>query len=79
MPGIPATAVEPGTETVGRHGTLLLEYARRGARTVLARSSSRSPWHVFPPSELDDGACAYSLLVNPSGGLVGGDQLSVSG
>ena len=26
---------------------------------------------------LDDGGCAYTLLLNPSGGLVGGDRLSV--
>jgi urease accessory protein len=41
------------------------------------RSSCTSPWHHFPPSYLDDSGCAYTWLVNPSGGLVGGDHVSV--
>jgi urease accessory protein len=44
---------------------------------VLTRSSCSSPWHHFPPSYLDDSGCAYTWLVNPSGGLVGGDHVSV--
>ena len=62
---------------VGRRGTLSYEFEREGSRTVLARSSCTSPWHHFPPSYLDDSGCAYTWLVNPSGGLVGGDHLSV--
>lgn len=63
--------------TVGRHGALVYEFEREDARTVLKRSSCTSPWHHFPPSYLDDSGCAYTWLVNPSGGLVGGDHLSV--
>ena len=44
---------------------------------MLTRSSCTSPWHYFPPSYLDDSGCAYTWLVNPSGGLVGGDHVSV--
>jgi urease accessory protein len=62
-------------ELIGRVGDLTLAYERRGAQTVLARSYSRSPWHLFPPIDLDDSGCAYTLLVNPSGGLVAGDHL----
>ncbi|TKB91009.1 MAG: urease accessory protein UreD [Nitrospira sp.] len=62
---------------VGRHGALVYEFEREGPRTVLTRSSCTSPWHHFPPSCLDDSGCAYTWLVNPSGGLVGGDHLSV--
>lgn len=62
---------------VGRRGALVYEFERSGSRTVLTRSSCTSPWHHFPPSYLDDAGCAYAWLVNPSGGLVGGDQLSV--
>jgi len=40
------------------------------------RSSCSSPWHFLPPSELDDTRGTYTLLVNPSGGLVGGDHLT---
>lgn len=63
---------------VGRHGAISYEFERVGTRTVLARSSCSSPWHYFPPSYLDDTGCAYTWLVNPSGGLVGGDQVSVT-
>lgn len=62
---------------VGRVGELVLDYARRGDRTVLTHSHCCSPWHFSPPIQLDDSACTYTPLLNPSGGLVGGDQLSV--
>jgi urease accessory protein len=63
--------------SVGRVGELVLDYARQGDRTVLTHSRCCSPWHFSPPIQLDDSACAYTPLLNPSGGLVGGDQLSV--
>ena len=62
---------------VGRRGRLSYEFERAGLRTILTRSSCTSPWHHFPPSYLDDSGCAYTWLVNPSGGLVGGDHVSV--
>jgi urease accessory protein len=62
---------------VGRRGALSYEFEREGSRTVLTRSSCTSPWHHFPPTYLDDSGCAYTWLVNQSGGLVGGDHLSV--
>ena len=67
----------PVLSTVGRRGALVYEFEREGARTVLTHSSCTSPWHHFPPSYLDDSGCAYTWLVNPSGGLVGGDHVSV--
>ncbi len=67
----------PVLESVGRRGALNYEFERQGSRTVLTRSSCSSPWHHFPPSYLDDDGCAYTWLVNPSGGLVGGDHVSV--
>ena len=66
-----------GLDTVGRRGALSYEFERAGPRTVLTRSSCKSPLHHFPPSYLDDSGCAYTWLVNPSGGLVGGDHVSV--
>ena len=63
--------------TVGRRGVLSYEFERAGPRTILTRSSCTSPWHHFPPSYLDDSGCVYTWLVNPSGGLVGGDHVSV--
>jgi len=64
-------------ESIGRVGELVLDYSRHGRETVLSEFQSRSPWHLFPPITLDDTGCAYTLLLNPSGGLVGGDQLSL--
>jgi urease accessory protein len=64
-------------DTVGRRGALSYEFERAGPRTILTRSSCTTPWHHFPPSYLDDSGCAYTWLVNPSGGLVGGDHVSV--
>ena len=62
---------------VGRRGSLSYEFEREGPRTILSRSSCTTPWHHFPPSYLDDSGCANTWLVNQSGGLVGGDHLSV--
>lgn len=64
-------------DQVGRVGELWLEYIRRGTETVLSSFKSRSPWHLFPPLSLDNTGCACTLLLNPSGGLVAGDQLSI--
>jgi len=65
------------TATVGRVGKLTLDYVRQGDRTVFHRTQCQTPWHLFPPMYLDDSGSAYTLLVNPSGGLVGGDHLSI--
>ena len=62
---------------MGRRGSLSYEFERAGLQTVLMRSTCTSPWHHFPPSYLDDSGCAFTWLVNPSGGLVAGDHLSV--
>lgn len=62
---------------IGRSGELVLDYIRQGSKTILKHSSSRSPWHFFPPIPLDDTGAAYTLLVNASGGMVGGDDLTL--
>jgi len=73
LPAVGSSVVD----SVGRRGALFYEFERAGSRTTLTRSSCTSPWHHFPPSYLDDSGCAYTWLVNPSGGLVGGDHVSV--
>lgn len=73
----PRTSNAAELSSIGRVGELALDYVRRDDRTILAHSRCCSPWHLFPPIQLDDSACTYTPLVNPSGGLVGGDQLSV--
>lgn len=65
------------TAAIGRVGNLALEYVRQGDRTVFGRTKCETPWHLLPPIYLDDSGSAYTLLVNPSGGLVGGDHLSI--
>jgi urease accessory protein len=65
------------TESVGRVGELKLNYAKRGLQTIISHSYFTTPWKLLPPIYLDDTGAAYTLFVNPSGGLVGGDHLSI--
>ncbi|HEX5544123.1 MAG TPA: urease accessory protein UreD [Nitrospira sp.] len=65
------------TELVGRVGELKLDYAKRDHRTIISYSYFTTPWKLLPPIYLDETGAAYTLLVNPSGGLVGGDHLSI--
>ena len=62
---------------IGRVGCLELRYGRDGLRTILTASRCSTPWHFFPPAYLDDSGCAVTSLVNPSGGFVAGDHLSI--
>ncbi len=69
--GTPLDAVR-----VGRDGALRLQFERRGAATVVAGCRSTPPLQVLAPLALDDPAAIVSIL-NPTGGLVGGDRLSI--
>ena len=62
---------------VGRVGALEVNYVRQDQKTIISRANCTSPWHLFPPVYLDETGSAYTLLLNPSGGLVGGDRLSI--
>ena len=77
IPASSARSSAARTAAVGRVGTLALEYVRQGDRTVFGRTKCQTPWHLLPPIYLDETGSAYTLLVNPSGGLVGGDHLSI--
>ena len=71
------TAVaSPGAARVGRDGALRLTFARRGPATVVAGCRFTLPLQVLAPVALDDPAAVVSIL-NPSGGLVGGDRLVI--
>lgn len=59
---------------MGRDGFLVLRFERRDNRTVLAQSRFTLPLQVLAPVDLDDGT-AYMMVLNPTGGLVGGDRL----
>jgi urease accessory protein len=65
---------ERNPERVGRDGFLRLRFERRGARTVLAKSRFTLPLQALTPLTLDDGT-AYLMLLNPTGGVLGGDHL----
>ncbi|HEU5323029.1 MAG TPA: urease accessory protein UreD, partial [Methylomirabilota bacterium] len=68
----PATPVA----AIGRHGRLALGFERRGAATVLAACRWTLPLQVLAPLDLEPGTAVVSVL-NPTGGLVGGDRLSI--
>jgi urease accessory protein len=53
---------------------LRLLFEREGGATVLRRSRFSLPLQVLSPLTLDDGT-SYLLLLNPTGGILGGDRL----
>ena len=61
-------------ERVGRDGFLKLRFARRGNRTILAQSRFSLPLQALTPLTLEDATC-YLMLLNPTGGVLGGDHL----
>jgi urease accessory protein len=63
-------------ERVGREGALRLRFERRGARTILAACRSTVPLQVLAPLALPGSGAVVSIL-NPTGGLVGGDRLLI--
>ncbi len=69
-------AADPEPARVGRDGALSLALERRGGATVLSRCRYSLPLQVLAPLALDDCAAVVSVL-NPTGGLVGGDRLAI--
>jgi urease accessory protein len=61
-------------ERVGRDGFLRLQFERRGRSTILGQSRFTLPLQALTPLETDDGT-AYLILLNPTGGVLGGDHL----
>lgn len=62
---------------VGRDGLLRLQFERRDALTAVTGCRSTLPLQVLAPMALDDPAAVMSIL-NPTGGLVGGDRLTIT-
>src|SRR5579862_3718810 len=60
---------------VGRDGFLRLRFARSSERTILAQSRFSLPLQVLTPLPVAGGAC-YLMLLNPTGGVLGGDRLA---
>ncbi len=65
-----------GASRVGRDGTLALRFERRSAATVVSGCRWTLPLQVLAPIALDDPAAVVSVL-NPTGGLFGGDRLAI--
>jgi urease accessory protein len=63
-------------DRVGRDGYLSLEFARRLDITTLTRCRFRLPLQVLKPSYLENDRSAFVYLLNPTGGIVGGDCLT---
>jgi urease accessory protein len=61
-------------ERVGRDGFLRLRFERRGRSTVLGQSRFTLPLQALTPMETED-RTAYLMLLNPTGGVLGGDHL----
>ena len=76
--GLVASAARLTTSAarVGRDGALAVRFERRDARSVLAGCRWTTPLQVMAPVALDDHAAVVSIL-NPTGGLVGGDRLAI--
>lgn len=62
-------------ERTGRDGLMRLAFERRGARTVLTERRFRLPLQVMEPLDLDGGLTATVMMLNPTGGVCGGDRL----
>jgi urease accessory protein len=52
-------------------------FERDGEKTVLAESFSRMPFRTFPPFYAQSQGCAYTYIVNPTPGFLGGDRVRV--
>jgi len=61
---------------VGRDGALRLRFERRGSATIVTGCRYTLPLQALAPVALDDPSAVVSIL-NPTGGLVGGDRLSI--
>jgi len=58
-------------------GILQLGLRRTGERTVLYDCYARTPLRVLRPLYLDDTGMAYLYILNPCGGVVGGDTYTL--
>jgi urease accessory protein len=64
-----------GPGRTGRDGRLHLAFEAREGRTVLAARRFTLPLQALEPMDLDGDGVATLLLLNPTGGLLGGDRL----
>lgn len=60
---------------MGREGRLRLRFERRAGTTVLAERRFTLPLMALSPVDLDGTGVATLTLLNPTGGVLGGDRL----
>jgi len=73
--GFAAGSCSP-VERAGRDGRLKLAFERRGRQTVLADRRFTLPLQAFDAVPMDGDGSVCLILLNPTGGLVGGDRLT---
>jgi urease accessory protein len=73
---VSAPAVAPPSRS-GRDGFLRLRFERHGPRTVLVERRFRTPLQVLEPLSFPGDPAAGIVLLNPTGGLLGGDRLDM--
>jgi urease accessory protein len=66
---------DPALGRSGRDGYLRLAFERREEKTVLVERRFRTPLQVLEPLALTDDGSVGVMLLNPTGGLLGGDHL----
>ncbi|MBI4589500.1 MAG: urease accessory protein UreD [Candidatus Rokubacteria bacterium] len=62
-------------DRVGRDGTLSLAFERRGGDTVLTERRFTLPLQALEPIPLEGDGSVCLMLLNPTGGVLGGDRL----
>ena len=65
----------PAPGRTGRDGFLGLAFELCGARTILTERRFTLPLQALEPIDLDGSGAATLLLLNPTGGVLGGDRL----
>src|SRR3990172_4140575 len=70
-----APAFSSTPDRVGRDGALALAFERRGRGTVLTARRFPLPLQALEPISLEGGGSVCLTLLNPTGGVLGGDRL----
>lgn len=71
----PAGVVATVAGRTGRDGLLQAGFSLRGGRSVLTRRRFRTPLQILEPLALGADPAAWLVLLNPTGGVLGGDRL----
>ena len=71
----PPPAAAAGARRAGRDGFLRLGFERRDGATVLVERRFRTPLQILEALSFPDDPAAGVLILNPTGGVLGGDRL----